>query len=109
MRKRGFGRVIGCRIGLMLACGLLVSACASGPTGTAPVTPGTITESGGFSPARPTPVAATRAAAHPKAADRRQHRRAAATAAKSKPKPANRIAEKHPPPRETSPDVIPLD
>jgi hypothetical protein len=109
MGNRRFSRSTTCRIGLVLACALLVSACASGSTGPAPVTTGTITESGSLGPARPTPEAATRGAAQPKTANRRQHRKQAATAGKPKPKPANRVAEKHPPPRDASPDVIPLD
>ncbi len=107
MGNRRLSRATTCRIGLLFACGLVVSACASGSTGPAPVTTGTINNSGSLGSARPTPEAT---AAHPKAAaNRDQHRTVASMAAKPKPKPANRVAETHPPRRDTSPDVIPLD
>jgi hypothetical protein len=110
MGNRRFSRATTCRIGLLFACGLVVSACASGSTGPAPVTTSAITNSGSLGSARLRPEATTQAAAHPKAAaNRRQHRTLAAMAAKPKPKPANRVAEKHPPRRDTSRDVIPLD
>jgi len=107
MRYWGFNLVIGCRIGLVLASGLLVCGCTTGTTGPAPVGMGTVTESGNPAPARAAPEAVT--AAKAKTANGKQHRRHTARAAQSKAEPANRLAQKHPPPSHTSPEVIPLD
>jgi hypothetical protein len=96
-----FRRASICRIGLVFACGLAVAARASGSTAPAPVGTGTNITSASLHPAIAT------AAAHPNVASQRRHRRQMAAA--TKPKPANRVAEKHPPSRGASPDVIPLD
>jgi hypothetical protein len=107
--RRQFSLASICRIGLVFACGLVVAACASGSTGPAPVGTGTNTESGSLHPALAKPEATTRAAAHPNVTSQRRHRRQMEAATKPKAKPENRVAEKHPPSRDTSPDVIPLD
>ena len=107
--RRELSRASICRIGLVFACGLVVVACASGSTGPAPVGTGTNIKSGNLHPALAKPEATTRAVAHPNVASQRRHRKQMEAATKAKPKPENRVAEKPPPSRDVSPDVIPLD